>query len=255
MLHVVGTAGGTFHLRDGTVIAVDSPGSPGIETLLVGSGRVTAEDWTAALVDSVATRSLHASLVARGAVGTTEMRILTSAVIRDGAFAIAVGGVERCVVGEIVDAPLLPAPGGIAPDSLLADTARRLDTIASLAFPVSPFRDRVVPTDGAARAASTPERRWVLAHATGRRTARDLAFVVGRSLYATTVQVSGLLADGLLEIASPQTSFSSTRWSLASLRPRTGTGRAADRAAPLPTRRPGRSLWDPLRPPGADHSP
>ncbi|GAA0247913.1 hypothetical protein GCM10010492_54580 [Saccharothrix mutabilis subsp. mutabilis] len=258
MVHVVGNAGGTFHLRDGLVIAVDSPGSPGVEALLLGSGRVGAEDWNAALADSVETRSLHAALVGRGVVGATEIQVLTSAVVRDGAFAVATGGIERCVVGDTVDAPLLTAADGVAPESLLADTARRLDAVASLPFPVSPLRDRVVPAGGVDLAGLTPDQREIVVHATGRRTARDIAFVVGRGLYAVTVAISRMLGRQLLEIAPPETSFSPTRWDLTSLRPRTGPGRAAgrgdDRTGPLPTRRPGRSMWDPLRPTGADHS-
>ncbi|GLZ30932.1 hypothetical protein Lesp02_31210 [Lentzea sp. NBRC 105346] len=223
-LRIVGNAGGLFHLRDGVVIAVESSGSPGVETLLLSSGRVSAEDWTAALVESVETRCLQSALVARGTVGSAEVQLVAMAAIQDGAFAAAAGDVERYVVGESADVPLLPASGGVTPELLLSETARRLDAVASLPFPVSPYRDRVVPTGGAESAAVAAEWREIIAQATGRRNARDIAFVVGRSLYSVTVEISRMLGEGLLEIASPAASFSIEHWGLTALRSRAETG-------------------------------
>src|SRR4051794_22669402 len=60
---------------------------------------------------------------------------------RDGAFAIAVGGVERCFVDESIDRVPLPVCEGVVPDLLLAETARRLDVVASLPYALSPYRD------------------------------------------------------------------------------------------------------------------
>lgn len=190
-LCVTGNAGGVFHLRDGTVVAVDSPGSP-------------------------------------------------VAVMQDGAFAITAGEIERCFVDESIDRPLLPAHEGVAPDFLLSETARRLDVLASLPFSLSIYRDRVVAACGTESATLTAERREIIAHATGRRTARDLAFALGRSLYPVTIEISRMLGDGLLEIASPATSFSFSHWGLTSLRPRAAAtrtaGRGSDQASSLPTR-------------------
>jgi hypothetical protein len=45
----------------------------------------------------------------------------------------------------------------------------------------------------------------VLSCADGRRTARDIAFALGRGVYGVTVEVSRLLAEGLVEIAEPRT--------------------------------------------------
>src|SRR5688500_15300756 len=75
-LRVVGNPGGLFHLSEGAVIAVDSPGSPGAETLLLRSGRISEEDWTAALREDTGTRSHQDTLIARGAVGSTELQVL-----------------------------------------------------------------------------------------------------------------------------------------------------------------------------------
>lgn len=213
----MGNAGGLFHLRDGAVISVESPGSLGVESLLLSSGRIEEGDWTAALVESVETRSLQAALVGRGVIGAAELQGLVVDGVQDGAFAAAVGEIERHVVEEDSDPPLLPATEGVAPDLLLAATGRRLESIAS--FSLSPYRDRLVP-GGGAEEASTTERREIVALADGRRTARDLAFALGRSLYPVTVEIGLMLADGLLAIAPPATSFRCSHWGLAALRPR-----------------------------------
>ncbi len=193
-LCVVGDVGGIFHLRDGAVIAVESPGSPGAKELRLGPD-------------------------------SAEAQVVATAAIQDGAFAIAVGDVGRCVVGDSIDVPLLFAADGVVPELLLTETARRLDAIASLAFPLSPYRDRVVPARGVESGALTATRREIFECATGRRSARDIAFAVGRGLYPVTVEVSRMLGEELLEIAPPETSFSFSHWGLGSLRPRVEPGR------------------------------
>lgn len=202
-------------MRDGAVVAVESPGSPGADALLLSSGMIGQSDWTAALVDSVELRSLEAALVSRG-IGATEVQGIATATVHDGTFAVAAGDVERCFVDESVDQPLLPASIGVAPDVLLTETALKLDALAS----VSPYRDRVVAAPG--HCGSTEEEREIIALATGRRNARDMAFALGRGLHPVTVAIARMLGDGLLEIAPPDTSFSFSHWGLAALRPRTG---------------------------------
>ena len=214
VLRVSGNAGGLFHLHEGLVVAVESAGSPGVETLLMSSGRVSAQEWDAALVDSVAAGSLRQALVARGLVGPEELEAVALAALQDGAFATAAGDVEECVVdSECTDVPLLPADG-IAPGRLLEEVAGRLD---ELAVPLSPYRDRLVPGRGTP---SSEERREIVAHATGRRSARDIAFATGRSLHPVTAEISRMLGEELLEIAPAATAFSFSHWGLPSLRPR-----------------------------------
>lgn len=136
----------------------------------------------------------------------------------DGAFAVAAGDVERHVVDESAEVALLPVSGGVAVELLLSEAERRLDAVAALPVPVSPYRERVVPAAGAEAAGPAAERREIIAHATGRRSARDIAFAVGRSLYPVTVEISLMLGEGLLAIAPPATSFALSRWGLAGSR-------------------------------------
>ncbi|WP_338700040.1 hypothetical protein V2W30_25355 [Streptomyces sp. Q6] len=99
-------------------------------------------------------------------------------------------------------APAAVTPVGEVPGRLLQDAARRVLAIGELPYPVSPDRERPAPAPGADRAAGlTAPRRELLTHADGRRTARDLAFRTGRGVYAVTVEVARMLAEGLLECA------------------------------------------------------
>jgi hypothetical protein len=235
VLRIVGKPGGLFHLSDGLVIAVDCPGSPGAETLLLRSGRISEGRWTSALRDRAGTGSQLTALVERGDLGSAELVVIVMAAMRDGVFATAAGEVERYVIDDEPGDVLLSVPNGVAPDLLLPETARRLAALASLPAPVSPYRERVVAVRGVA--ALTVERREIVAHATGRRTARDIAFAVGRGVYPVTVEISRMLTEGLVEIAPPVTAISSVRPDLASLRARVEMVEpGADRTGALPVR-------------------
>lgn len=214
VVRVAGSPGGLFHLRKGVVVAVDSPGAPGAEALLLRSGRVSEDDWTAALR---ATAVRDADLSGLGAVGLAGLRVVAEMAARDGAFAIVAGEVDGHVVETGQGADVL-VPGGIAPADLLDETIRRLDALAALPFPLSPYRERVVPAPDAP--ASLPvTQREIVAAANGRRTARDIAFAVGRGVYPVTVEISRMLAAGVLRIAgdAPK-AMSQAR--ITSLRPR-----------------------------------
>jgi hypothetical protein len=240
---MVGTPGGSFHFRKGLVIAVDSPGAPGAEALLLRSGRVSEEDWTAAVREGVETRSHRAELAARGNIGSTELQVVAMMAAQDGAFAVAAGDVEEHVVDDVLSTDvLLPVVRGVDAEELLRETTRRLAALAALPCAVSPHRERVVPAPGVDLSTRllTAERREILTHATGRRSARDIAYAVGRSVYPVTVEVSRLLGEELLVLAA---TTPVSRASLTSLRPRHPSAAVPD-AVPepdLPRREPGPS--------------
>lgn len=208
----MGNPGGLFHLRKGVVVAVDSPGAPGTEALLLRSGRISEADWTSVLRDG------PGDVVALGGIGAAELQVVAMIATQDGAFAVAAGEVEGPVVdGE--QAVGVPVADGVHPHELLRETGRRLGALGALPCPVSPYRERFVPGADPSAAARSAVRQAILARATGRRTARDIAFAIGRSLYPVTVEISRMLAEEILAIApDPPRLTSSTR--LESLRPR-----------------------------------
>ncbi|MFF7274257.1 MarR family transcriptional regulator [Streptomyces griseorubiginosus] len=199
-LRVRGTPGGTFHFGDGRVVAVESPGAPGPEALLLRSGRVSGEQWAELVRESGGSRWPATALIAHGYAGAAQLRVVCALALRDAAFAMAAGRVESC---ERVNSTELFAqvPLGEPPLRLLQDATRRLTALAALPYPVHPDRER--PVASGTDQGSTALRRELLSHADGRRTARDLAFRVGRGVYTVTVEVARMLDEGLMVCAPP----------------------------------------------------
>ncbi|MEU6219536.1 MarR family transcriptional regulator [Streptomyces sp. NPDC047022] len=160
-------------MRDGLVVAVSSPGAPGPGTLLVRSGRSGA-----------------------GAAGLRVVRVMA---MQDAVFAIAAGSVDGC---EELDDPADPPEAlnvGEMSTRLLHQAARKLAALDVLPHPVRPERERPVPALGVDLTQLSEVQRELLAHADGRRTARDIAFRTGRAVYTITVEMARLLSEGHLE--------------------------------------------------------
>jgi hypothetical protein len=203
VLRVTGNPGGVLHLWHGTVIAVDSPGAPDVATLLLRSGRITEAEWAAVFEAGAATGRIGAELVARTLVGAAELELMCQMAVLDGAFAVAAGRVDDCVPEHGPITHWLPAPRGVEHERLLSETERRLKAFfTSHQAPISPFHDRVIRTVPADRLEElfTDERREILQLLDGRRSARDIAFLIGRGVYAVTVEVSRMLDEGLVEV-------------------------------------------------------
>ncbi|GGY90632.1 MarR family transcriptional regulator [Streptomyces poonensis] len=206
-LRVSGRPGGAFHLRGGLVVAVESPGAPGPEALLLRSGRISGEQWDGLLDEPGAGRWPEAGLIAHGYAGAAQLRVMRMQALQDAVFAVVAGHVEgvRPLTEPSGSGPLAPVAVGESPLRLLQEATRKLTALAALPCPVLPDRERPLPAPGAApddpRLPSA--RRDVLTHANGRRTARDLAFITGRGVYPVTVEIARMLAEGLLRCADP----------------------------------------------------
>ncbi|MEU5260224.1 hypothetical protein [Amycolatopsis sp. NPDC021455] len=252
-LYLAGRPGGVFHLREGQVIAVDGPGAPGADALLLRSGRISETDWSAVLRTAAGGTAPHDELFARTGIGGAELGLVTTMAAQDGAFAVVAGTIDEYAVDlKPLDVPL-PIVPALDPGLLLAETARRIDALASLPTPVSPHRERLAPVPGvtATAAALSATRRDIVACANGRRSARDIAFLLGRNVFPVTVEVSRLVGDGLLTVADPTPRV--TGGPLRPLRPRAPeAGRTAvvtEPKPPLPRREPGASgVTDTARP-------
>ncbi|MFL5996524.1 MAG: hypothetical protein ACJ736_19820, partial [Streptomyces sp.] len=98
--------------------------------------------------------------------------------------------------------PYAPVALGEAPGRLLQDAARKLAAVAALPWPVRPDRERPVPAavPDEIRERLPPPQKELLAHADGRRTARDIAFATGLGAYTVTVGMARMLGEGLLEL-------------------------------------------------------
>jgi hypothetical protein len=202
-LRVTGDPGGTIHLADGRVVGIETPGAPGPEVLLLRSRRIGESAWEAAFAAAVATSTpMGAELVRRSLIGSGELEVLLWTSIADAMFVLASGTVDeyRAEPGPVDF--VLPLDPGAEADWLLAETSRRLQILVSL--PARHDRDRIVAVSGAERSGVTvgPSQSEILALADGRRTPRDLAFALGRGVYATLLQLARMHEAGLLVTAS-----------------------------------------------------
>ncbi len=207
-LRVTGDPGGTIHLVDGRVVGIETPGAPGPEVLLLRSRRVSEPDWDVAFAAAAVARGpLRAELVKNGLIGSGELEALLWTAVADSMFVLASGAVDdyRAEPGPVE--LVLPLDPGAEADWLLAETARRLQVLASL--PARPDRDRIVAVSGA----EEPRGRFgerqgeILALADGRRTPRDLAFALGRGVYPTLLQLARMHEAGLLVTTSYRAGF------------------------------------------------
>ncbi|WP_327317575.1 MarR family transcriptional regulator [Streptomyces sp. NBC_01235] len=199
-VRVSGSPGGTFHLHGGLVVAVESPGAPAPEALLLRSGRIGGEEWAGLVRESGGARWPATGLIAHGYAGAAQLRVVCAMALQDATFAVVAGGVDGCERGPANGPPPASVTVGEPPTRLLQEASRKLRALLALPYPVSPDRERPVPASLSYVAARLGVlQRELLAHADGRRTARDLAFRTGRGVYTVTVEVARMLGEGLLE--------------------------------------------------------
>ena len=201
VLRITGDPGGTIHLANGLVTAIETSGAPGPEVLLLRSRRITEEGWDAAFSTAAAAgHPVSAELLARKLIGAGELEALLRIALADAMFVLARGTVEeyRAEPGP-ADSGLALEPG-VEADGLLAEATRRIRVIASLSLPARYARERVAVNPGVARRGVRlgEGQDEILALADGRRTPRDLAFTLGRGVYATTLRLARMREAGLL---------------------------------------------------------
>jgi hypothetical protein len=152
---------------------------------------------------------LHGSRVLRsgpgeGLLGAGELEALLRIALADAVFALLSGQVDGWT--EVPPAEcLLPLSPAARPGWLIAEATRRRQALASFPAPVVSAQDRIAAAPGTARPGRPPGqgKDEILALSDGRRTARDLAFALGRGLYETLLQLARLQASNVLVIGSP----------------------------------------------------
>ncbi|MER7925951.1 hypothetical protein ABTY96_22885 [Streptomyces sp. NPDC096057] len=245
---VTGTPGGSIHVREGLVVAMETPGAPGVEGLLLRSGRIDERAWSAVRASDTTHEHLAAGLVDQGLVGAGELEVVSLSALFDAAFALSLAVPDGWEVTDPV--PTLYCNAGVAPDRLLGEVSRRLNALGGEPGSAAALaRARLRPTS-AGHLPETPgglpaRHRAVLTATDGRRTARDIAFTLGRGLFAVMLDLRHLLDRGLVE---PHTPPQDRRPSTAPrVAPPTATA-AAPGPASLPRRLPGRNSVPAHRP-------
>lgn len=244
-VRVSGTPGGTIHLRDGLIGAIETPGAPTATSTLLASGRIDDDAWLAACAAEPDLDRLDLHLVAADLIGAAELEVVCTAAVFDGAFAMALSPPAGWELTE--REPALRTRPGVEPRPLAEETTRRMALLSRLWGPAGELaRVRPEPAPGPenpeadGRPARLTRRHRVLVESTnGRRTPRDIAFAGGRGLYAVMLDLIRLERRGAVRWENRTTPDG--RPSTAPRVPSAQT--AADEplptAGPLPRRRPG----------------
>jgi hypothetical protein len=208
VLRVTGEPGGAVHLDDGKITAISTPGAPDPEVILLRSGRIPEGGWASVFAAASSDGRMAAELAKRDLIGAGELEAVLRTALADAMFVVTTGLIEDCRLEEATTAPLLPLEPPAEAGWLLAEAHRRVQVLALLASPVAHDRDRVTTVQGAwtPRVGPGDGQAEILALANGRRTARDMAFVLGRGVYAVTLQLSRMCDAGLLVIGSTRAS-------------------------------------------------
>jgi hypothetical protein len=203
-LRLTGEPGGAIYFANGAITAIDTPGAPGPEVILLRSGRVGEQSWAAAFAAGAAGGRMGAELHTRGLVGSGELEALLRVVLADGMFVLASGHTEAWEVEQAPTGHLLPLSPAADPGWLLSEAARRMRALQALPTPIEHDRDRLTPVAGLLPPGGTAgaAQDKLLALANGRRTARDMAFVLGRGVFAVTLQLARMHEAGLVMIDS-----------------------------------------------------
>lgn len=207
VLQVDGRPGGTIFLTDGGVCACETSGAPSLEVILLRSRRISEPDWDAAFAAAaVAGRQIPDELIQRGLLGAGEAEALLRIALADAMFALVSGRVDGWSEKPPADC-LLPLVPAARSGWLLAEATRRNQVLGAFSGSAVSAHDRIAAAPGTARADRVlgQSQDEILARADGRRTARDLAFTLGRGLYETMIQLSLMRADNVVVISSPWT--------------------------------------------------
>ncbi|WP_141206874.1 hypothetical protein [Streptomyces griseorubiginosus] len=247
-VRVSGSPGGTIHLRNGLVGAIETPGAPTATSALLTTGRIDDGAWLTACATEPDADRLGAHLVTAGLIGAAELEVVCTAAVHDGAFAMSLGAADGWETGD--REPTLVASPGVEPRVLTDEVARRVGLLGragATAGERARSRPEAVGASGHRGAAAleghrggpwvSPRLRQLLDAVNGRRTPRDLAFALGRGLYAVMLDLDRLEAQGL--IRREARTAPGDRPSTA---PRVIPGNAGADApfgGPLPRRRPG----------------
>jgi hypothetical protein len=198
-----GGQGGSVIMQDGTVVAASTPVAPGIESLLLRSGRVSDADWSEVFDEAAPYGRLSAELIERGLLGAAAVEVLTQTAVFDAIFAIALTGISSCTAESATPedlVPLLPVQPGLLADRVIRETTRRLEVAAGwqrLGLTIHSRPHRLPVEESPATVATRSE---ILAKVNGRWTTRDIAFSLGRGLYSVMTDLAILMKDGLIAI-------------------------------------------------------
>jgi hypothetical protein len=210
VLQVDGRPGGTVYFSSGRISACETSGAPSLEVVLLRSRRIAEADWDSAFTAAaVGRRQLTAELVGRELIGAGELEALLRVAVADAMFALLSGQVYGWLEAPHADC-LLPLAPSAQSGWLIAEATRRGQVLAAFPGPTLSAQDRITAAPGAGRSGYRlgPDQDAILTLADGRRTARDVAFALGRGLYETMLELARMRGGRVVTTTPGKESFS-----------------------------------------------
>ncbi len=202
VLQVDGRPGGTVYFSSGRISACETSGAPSLEVVLLRSRRIAEADWDAAFTAAaVGERQITAELVGRELIPAGELEALLRVALADAMFALLSGQANDWAKAPQAGCmlPLIPSAQS---GWLIAEATRRGQVLAAFPGPTLSAQDRITAAPGAGRSGYRlgPDQDAILTLADGRRTARDVAFALGRGLYETMLELARMRAGNVVVI-------------------------------------------------------
>jgi Domain of unknown function (DUF4388) len=202
VLQVDGRPGGTIYFSSGRISACETSGAPSLEVVLLRSRQIAEADWDAAFTAAaVGERQITAELVGRELISAGELEALLRIALADAMFALLSGQVNGWLEAPQADC-MLPLTPSAQSGWLIAEATRRGQVLAAFPGPALSAQDRITAAPGAGRSGYRlgPDQDAILTLADGRRTARDVAFALGRGLYETMLELARMRAGNVVVI-------------------------------------------------------
>jgi hypothetical protein len=235
-MRVSGEPGGVIYLSGGEVSYIDTPAAPGLDVLVVRSGRVTDQGWRSAFAAGHVTAEVGQALVAHSLLGRRELEVFTLSAMFDAAMCVLpmISGSYRFLPGT---RHWLGSIRPVGVDMLMREVARRQAMLDRLNGPALPPTATVIPVRRlrGGRVTITAQQWEIVTHANGHRSIRDLAWTLGRGVFAVTMEIHRLIARGMVEVTGAASATAAD-------------GEAAGERSDLPQRRPGSSWPGPPSP-------
>ncbi|MEU1622283.1 transcriptional regulator [Streptomyces sp. NPDC005722] len=196
---------GAVYLRDGAIVHAESPCAPDLGVRLMACGLLSPDQWREAVTTASAERGVGGHLVDTGRVARGELELCHLLALFDAAYFTLLPDSEPDRFQPGATSRLGPISRPVPAQRVARETQRRRAQLERAwpwddtdAGPVVPRSEREV-RGGRARA-PTPAQLAVLAAADGSRTPVQIAWHLGRSAFATLLDVRRLAANGRISM-------------------------------------------------------
>ncbi len=206
---VLGEANGKVLLQEGLLTTATTSAAPGLESLLLRSGRISDEEWTAVFAAAAPSGRLPTALVEHRLLGSAGIQVVTRMAAMDALFALAMTQIARVTTqpaGPGFLPPVLPVEPGIEVERAIRETSRRLASASRWRadLGLEPQARPRLATASARHRMTGGAQADLLARIDGRRTCRDIAFTVGRGLFPVMTDLASLAGEGRIVLPPPQ---------------------------------------------------